>query len=67
MFNLEMLLKNTSIWISKIKCLMEATVLNLRILVLFTLIKNITQDLYGCKASHTEFYDYKYMKLAHFK
>lgn len=46
---------------------MEATVLNLRILVLFTLIKNITQDLYGCKASYTEFHDYKYMKLAHFK
>ena len=48
---------------------MEATraVLNLRILVLFTLIKNITQDLYEYKALHTEFPDYKYMKLVHSK
>lgn len=39
----------------------------LRILILFTLIKNITQDLYEYKALHTEFPDYKYMELAHSK
>ena len=46
---------------------MEAHVQYWRILVLLTLIKNITQDLYEYKALHIEFPDYKYMKLAHSK
>ena len=38
---------------------MEAHVQYWRILVLLTLIKNITQDLYEYKALHIEFPDYK--------